>query len=183
MQTAASAVLLWALYLSVIPRVVTRAELQPIVTLVTRGLPDGRVVSMARFEIWPMLAAIASAGFAIGCYALLRRHWRYEGLERTLPELPVPASALVLGFGVFNVLGLAGRFWLQALGSSAAVAFVPILGGISEAITVYLAWMTCLELWRRRRPLVREWRLWLGLMLSAVPPTLELARYLRAFQP
>jgi eukaryotic-like serine/threonine-protein kinase len=183
MQTVASAVLLWALYLSVTPRVIAREQLEPLIMLAYRALPDGRIASLARFEIGPMLAAVLSAGLAVGCYALLRRHWRYEGLERVLPDQPVPSSSLVLGLGAFNLLGFGARLSAQAAGFGMAVAFVPILGGIAEAVTVYLSWMTCLELWRRRRPLRREWRLWLGLALSAVPPVVELVRYLHGWQP
>ena len=183
MQTAASAVLLWALYLSATPRVLAADQLQPLIMLDSRPLPDGRIVSLARFEIGPMLGAVIASGLAVGCYALLRRHWRHEGLERVQPDQPVAASALVLGLGAFNVVGYGARLALQALGFAPAVAFIPILGGISEAVTVYLAWMTCLELWRRHRPLHREWRLWLGLALSAVPPVSELLHYLHRWRP
>jgi serine/threonine-protein kinase len=183
MQTVASAVLIWALYLSVTPRVIAREQLEPLIMLAYRSLSDGRIVTLARFAIGPMIAAALSAGLAVACYALLRRHWRYEGLERDLPDQPVPGSRLVLGMGVFNVLGYGARLAAQALGFGTAVAFVPILGGIAEAVAVYASWMTCLELWRRRRPLRREWRLWLGLALSAVPPVVELLRYLHDWQP
>jgi eukaryotic-like serine/threonine-protein kinase len=183
MQTTSTALWLWALYLSITPRVIAREDLQPLLMLVTRTLPDGRMLSVARLEIWPMLVALLGGGFAVGCYALLRRHWRQEGLERELPDKPVPGSLLVLRLGIFNVLGFVARLWMQAHGFGYAIAFVPVLGGISEAVTVYAAWMTCLELWRRQRPLHRELRLWAGLFLSALPPVIELLRYLASFEP
>jgi serine/threonine protein kinase len=182
MQTAVTALWLWALYLSVTPRVIARDELQPLIMLVNRTLPDGRIFSVARLEIWPLLTAVLSAGFSVACYALLRRHWRHEGLERELPDTPVVGSLLVLRLGVFNLLGFGVRLLLQAHGFGYAIAFVPVLGGISEAVTVYAAWMTCLELWRRHRPLHRELRLWVGLFLSALPPVIELVRYLASFE-
>ena len=181
MQTVATALWLWALYLSITPRIITDDQLQPLVMLVNRRLPDGKLLSVARLEILPTLFAGLAAGIAVGCYALLRRHWRHEGLERELPDEPVPNSRTVLYLGIFNVLGFGARLLMQAYGFGYAIAFVPILGGISEAITVYVAWMTCLELWRRRRPLHRELRLWLGLFLSSLPPLIEMVRYLASF--
>lgn len=183
-QTAASAVALWAVYTSIIPRVVGAAEIAPLTVFVYGDpLPDGRLVTIARFEPWPIIAAVISSAIGIACYALLRRHWRRAGLERRRPEQPVTAARVVLFMGAFNALGFIGRLLLQARGFRMAATFVPILGGISECVTVYLAWLTCLELWRNHRPLRRELGLWVGLSLSALPPLTEYVRYLATWRP
>src|SRR4030095_4076883 len=53
----ATATALWAFVESVTPRVLTASDLRPLVMLPLEHLADGRLVSRARFETFPVLAA------------------------------------------------------------------------------------------------------------------------------
>jgi eukaryotic-like serine/threonine-protein kinase len=181
-QTLATAAVAWAILLSVTPRVLAAGDVQPLIMLETRLLPDGRVVSYGRFETWPTLAAVALLGAALAVQGLLRRHWRNAGLATLQPERPVPESLLVLAggaaavalYGMRRVLAPAGALW---------TSYVPVAGGLLELAIVFLAWTAVLEAWRTSRPLAREPRLWLGIALALVPPVVDLAGYLRHWTP
>lgn len=182
LQTVATAVAIWALYLCIMPRAIPASEVEALTMLPDRApLPDGRVVVWARFVPGAILAALFVNAGAILAYGLLRRHWRREGLERFLPHENVPESGWVLAFGIFNLLGFLARLGLEQTSLDGLSAFIPILGGLFEAVTLYFAWLTALELWRKMRPLAREWRLWVGLLLSAIPPICEYFRYVGAW--
>lgn len=181
-QTIASAVALWALYLCTIPQRIAPADVRPLLMVVPPQTPDrhGRLISLARFEIGPVLAAVAALGVGAAGYGLLRRHWRLQGLEVSAPHVPVESARPVLQLGVAATLIYAVHFsyrdgWFNA--------FVPILGGLMETTVVYLTWFTLLELSRRRRPWRLEWRLWVGLVLALVPPVGEYFRYLFQWLP
>ncbi len=182
LQTVATAVAIWALYVCIMPRAILASEVEPL-TMLPDPVPlaDGRVVVWAQFVPGAILAALFVNAGAILAYGLLRRHWRREGIDRFLPQESVRESRWVLGLGIFNLLGFLGRLGLEQTSFAGLSAFVPILGGLSEAVTIYLAWMTALELWRNQRPLIKEWRLWAGLLLSAIPPICEYFRYLEAW--
>lgn len=182
--TVASAVAIWAIYLCIMPRAIPASEVEPL-AMIPQGAPlaDGRVVTLARFLPAPVLAAVGANALALLVYGFLRRHWRREGLDIERPELSVASSRWVLALGAFNLAGFLFRLAAEQTSLRAWTAYVPILGGLSEAFTIYLAWLSALELWRRSRPLYREWRLWLGLALSAVPPVSEYFRYLREWSP
>jgi predicted Ser/Thr protein kinase len=180
-QALATAAILWAFLLSVTPRVVSPSDVQPLIMLHTDALPDGRRVSHGRFETWPTLAAAAMVVVALLAQGFLRRHWRDTGLDRPAPERPVPESTLVL---VGGLVALALYTTRRAMGSEPLwTAYVPIAGGVLELGIVCAAWTAVLEAWRTSRPLRREVRLWAGLVLAMVPPVVDLARYLRTWQP
>ena len=82
----ATAVAIYALLVSVTPRVHAAGDTLPFVVLGEDHLPDGRIATRARFETWPTLAAAAAFATALAAYGLLRRHWRHAGVERRLPN-------------------------------------------------------------------------------------------------
>lgn len=182
-QTLATAVALWAFVLSVTPRVLGPGDLQPLIMLGTERLPDGRVVSRARFETWPTLAALAAVVFALSAQALLRRHWREARLERFQPDDPLPEARAVLACGAVSVGTYVFRRLLETFGIMTASAYIPIIGGLIELAALFFVWTAVLEAWRRHRPLHREARLWLGFSLALVPPAVELTLYLVSWRP
>jgi eukaryotic-like serine/threonine-protein kinase len=181
-QALATAAALWAFVSSVTPRVMAPGDVQPLVMLGADRLPDGRLVSHARFETWPILAALAAIVVALVAQGLLRRHWRQAGLDRPRPEGRVAESTLVLACGAIAV-GLYAVRRLVAPPGSFWTSYVPIAGGLLELGTLFIAWMTVLQAWRVARPLHREPRLWLGIALALVPPIVDLLRYLREWKP
>jgi len=181
-QTLATAAVAWAILLSVTPRVLAPGDVQPLIMLETKPLPDGRLASYARFETGPTLAAVALLGIALAVQGLLRRHWREAGLAIAQPDRPVSESHLVFVSGVI-VIGLYIVRRFLARPGTLWTSYVPIAGGILELAVVFLAWTAVLEAWRTSRPLIREPRLWLGIALALVPPVVDLARYLQHWTP
>jgi hypothetical protein len=181
-QTLATAAALWAFLLSVTPRLLAPGDVQPLIMLGTTRAEDGRVISHARFETWPTLAAVAMVAVALLAQGLLRRHWRTSGLERPAPQTPIRESAAVLLcgavavtlYGVRRVLAPPTSFW---------TSYVPILGGLLEMAVLFLAWTAVLQAWRTSRPVQRELKLWVGLALALIPPVFDLAEYLRHWKP
>jgi hypothetical protein len=176
-STLATAVALWAFLASVTPKVLAPGEVQPLIMVRTERLADGRLLSRARFEVWPSLAALAAGVAALATHAVLRRHWRDARLEAPHPDLPVAESRTVLGLGALSLSVYAVRTLLQGRIESTAFAYVPILGGALETATLFFAWVTILQAWRRSRPLFREWRLAAGLLLALVPPVRDLLSF------
>jgi eukaryotic-like serine/threonine-protein kinase len=178
---AAVGMTLWALVQSVTPRTLSAGEVPPLVVFGAQKLPDGSVLTRARFEVIAWLSALAAAGVALAAVALLRRHWRKEGLESQASELPLEESkrVLVLGgatLGVFLArMALTARGTLAPMGENAPLsAYLPVLGGLLEVSVLYVFLLAVLESLRRHRPLVREWKLWLGLFFALIPPTSQL---------
>jgi serine/threonine-protein kinase len=179
----ATAVALWAFLLSVTPRVIAPGDVMPLVMLETERLPDGRIVSWARFEIGPALGAILAFVLATLGYGLLRRHWRQAGLATRAPDRPIRESTLVLWVGLLAVTVYAGRRLVEASGRSWLSRYIPILGGLTETAALFLVWVAVLQAWRTGRPLRRERRLWAGLALALCPPVIDLLRYLFSWHP
>jgi serine/threonine-protein kinase len=175
--TLATAVALWALLLSVTPKVISPGDVRPLIMLGTERLADGRVLSRARFETWPTLAALGAIAVAVAVQGALRRHWRDERLERARPDRALPESRLVLRIGIVSVSVYGLRLLLEGRGFEWAFAYIPILGGVIEIAVVFLFWMAVLQAWRASRPLRREWRLWVGALLALVPPVADLSAY------
>jgi serine/threonine-protein kinase len=176
-QTLATAVALWAFLLSVTPKVLAPGEVQPLIMLRTERLQDGRVLSRARFETWPILAAVAAIAAAVAAHAALRRHWRDAHLEGPRPEQPVRESRAVLALGILSISVYGLRGLLEGRGFAAAFVYVPILGGVIEIATLFCFWIAVLQAWRGSRPLRREWVLWAGALLALVPPVRDLAAF------
>jgi eukaryotic-like serine/threonine-protein kinase len=181
--TLASAAVLWAFLLSVTPRVLSVAELQPLTMLAPSRLADGRIVSRARFETWPTLGALALVAAAVLGQGVLRRHWRQAGLERREAARKVRESRAVLACGVLAVLVYLARRLLEGVGPTWIVTFTPIVGGLIETAVLFLAWVVVLQAWRTSRPLAREAPFWLGLGLALLPPVIELTRFLLGWHP
>jgi serine/threonine-protein kinase len=180
-STLATAVALWAFLVSVTPRVLAPGDVQPLIMAKAERLADGRVLSRARFETGPILAALAAGAAALAAHAALRRHWRDARLETPRPDRPIAEARVVLGLGTLSVATYAARALLHRGGIDAAVfAYVPILGGLLETATLFFAWMTVLQAWRTSRPLVREWRLSAGVLLALVPPVRDLLAFVLA---
>jgi serine/threonine-protein kinase len=181
--TLATAIAFWALLRSLTPRVVGPGDVEPLVMLNSSYLQDGRLVSWARFETWPTLAATAAAVVALSALGLLRRHWREGGLDSATPERRVAGSTSVLVCGVAALAVYLLRLLAEKGGLTVASTYVPLLGGMLELAVVFLAWMAVLEAWRTQRPLQREPRLWLGLAIALLPPVASLFDYLRTWRP
>jgi eukaryotic-like serine/threonine-protein kinase len=182
-QTLATAVALWAFLLSVTPKVIGPHDVQPLIMLAAQPLPDGRVISRARFEIWPTLGAVAAIGLALLSQAWLRRRFRDAGLTAQAPERPVPAARAVFACGVLAITVYAVRRLADEGNRSLASPYVPILGGLIELACLYLAWLAFLDARRTGRALAREVPLWAGLGLALVPPVRDLALYLASWRP
>jgi serine/threonine-protein kinase len=141
------------------------------------------VLSRARFETWPTLAAVGALVLALVANGALRRHWRETGLDRPQPAPAVWTSWAVFGWGAIGLALYLLRQWLGGRLPDLLAAYVPILGGLIELAMLFLAWVTVLEARRRRRPLLREGPLWAGIALALVPPARDLALYLRDWRP
>ncbi len=181
LQTLATAAALWAFLLSVTPKVLAPGEVQPLIMLHGERLADGRVLSRARFETWPTLAAVAAIAVAVAASGALRRHWRDARLERERPDRPVRESRAVLACGLVSIAVYGVRRLLEDRGFAWAFAYVPIVGGLIEIVAVFFFWMAILQAWRASRPLLREWALWLGVLLALVPPVTDLAAFVSAY--
>ena len=177
LQTAAAGSAFWALAMSLTPRVAAKDAVLPIAALGTQELPDGQVLTRARFEIGPWLWAAAAVGMALGATALLRGHWRRERLDVPAPHVSLASPPWVFGIGVVMVVMFAARVSLAVAGvipfrprGDSLFAFLPILGGLMEMMALYSFALSLLESWRVQRPLSKEWKLWVGMGLSLIPP-------------
>jgi serine/threonine protein kinase len=106
-QTVSVAGMLWAGLLCVTPRESLADDVPPLVSLGLQHLDGGRVRTDARFETVPVLISLACFGAALAITALLRRHWRREGLDVPKPDVPLSQSRWVLGAGA-AALGIYG---------------------------------------------------------------------------
>jgi serine/threonine-protein kinase len=183
LQSLATASALWALLLSITPRIVAPGDVLPLIMIGSERLADGRILSRARFETAPTLLAVALIAIATAAYGLLRRHWRQSGLETHEPDRSVPQSRLVFYCGVVAIATYAFRHLVLKDWSTGASAYIPPLGGLIELAALFLVWVSILEARRIGRPLIRELPLWIGFALALAPPALDLFRYLSAWRP
>jgi serine/threonine-protein kinase len=181
--TLSTSVVLWAVLLSITPRVLPPAEVAPLVMGPTERLADGRLVSRARFETGPALAAMAAVAAGLATLAHLRDRWRDVGAGIPARDQAIRASRRVLIIGVAANLVAALRRILAAHGYIALALYTPLLGGIMEAVALFFFWSAVLEARRRGRPLAREFTLLTGATLCLVPPVLELVSYLSSWRP
>ena len=83
--TASAAAALAAGLRSLSPRVLQLSEVEPLTQWLRAPLADGRVVSLARLEVVPILGAVAALAAATFALGMLRRHWRLTGWTRRSP--------------------------------------------------------------------------------------------------
>jgi eukaryotic-like serine/threonine-protein kinase len=175
LAAVATAVALYAALVSLTPRSMAADDAIPFTAFGNQPLANGRVLTRARFEVWPTLGAAVAIAIALAAYGLLRRHWRAAGLERPAPDRPLAGSRRVLRIGVV----LFGLFLLHELlaraGATAVVSYIPVIGGCVELLMLYRFWDAALEARQTARSLTREPLLWLGLALALLPPTYNLA--------
>jgi eukaryotic-like serine/threonine-protein kinase len=181
--TVACALALWALVVSVVPRVLAPHEVEPLTMRPVAQLADGRVITRVRFETGPILGAVAGLAVTLAACGLLRRHWRREGLDAPAPELPLREARLLLWAALANSSLYALSRGLGVLEDTQSVTFLPLMGGLMELWQLYLFCLALLEAWRRQRPLSREPVLWVGSVLMLMPPAVELGLYLWRWQP
>ncbi|MBI1852985.1 MAG: serine/threonine protein kinase [Planctomycetes bacterium] len=181
-ETFATAVVLWAALLSLTPREMRPDEVMPLLVLGEERLSGGRIVSRARFETWPSLAALAAIAVAILAYAVLRRHQRDAGLVRPRPDRRLRESRAVLVIGAIGMVVYGVRLALAKNGSWVATT-IPILGGAIEIVALYFLWLAQLEAWRTSRPLWREPLLWIGFAFVLIPPVREFLNYVLQWHP
>lgn len=172
--TLATAVGFWALVACVTPRALAAGEVPPLVVLAPQALPDGRVLSMARFEVGPVLAAALATVVAFVSLALLRRHWRLSGVERARPVKARDARGVVVLGGAQALLYVAHR--VSGVRLPMVEPLLPLVGGAVGLVTVWLFWATVLRQVSRRGGWVWPAWPWLGLALAAVPSVSELVR-------
>ncbi|HEX2659558.1 MAG TPA: serine/threonine-protein kinase [Polyangia bacterium] len=177
----ATAIALYAALVSLTPRTQSADETLPFIAFGNQRLPDGRILTHARFETGPTLGAAVAIALALGAYGLLRRHWRLNGLDVPKPERPLAGARRVLNIGLVIIALFVVREVLDRAGMRNAVAYVPVVGGVLELIMLYRAWDAVLEAQRTARSLGHEPLLWVGLALSLFPPTYHLALLARSF--
>jgi serine/threonine-protein kinase len=179
----ANAVALAAAVVSLTPRTMPAEDAIPLTAFGIEPLANGRVLTHARFEVWPTLGAAVAIAIAAAAYGLLRRHWRAAGLERHAPDLPIAGSRRVLRIGVV----LFALFLLDELllrqGMTVLPRYLPVLGGCLELVMLYWFWDAALEAQQTSRSLTREPLLWLGLALAVFPPTYNLVLLIGGFGP
>ncbi len=166
----ATAVALYAFLVSFTPRTLHGGDALPLVSFGNTTLPDGRILSQARFETWPVLAAAGAFALALAAYGLLRRHWRHAGLDVPMPDQPLTSVRATMGLAlVINGLFVL-RFLIEKTGLRAIATYTPVIGGVLELYMVYRVWNAVLDARRVSRPLRREPLLWAALGLALVPP-------------
>jgi serine/threonine-protein kinase len=180
LAAVATAVALYAALVSLTPRAIAADDAIPFTAFGNQPLPNGRVLTRARFEVWPTLGAAVAMAIATAAYGLLRRHWRTAGLERPDPERPLAGARRVLRIGVvLFALFLLHQFLLHR-GAAVIVSYLPVIGGCLELMMLYRFWDAALEARQTSRSLAREPLLWLGLALALFPPTYNMALLLGA---
>jgi hypothetical protein len=168
--SVATAVAIFALVASLTPRIVPESEAMPLVAFGARRLADGRVFTLARFEVWPMLGAALASALALAAYALLLAHFRRAGLDIAEPNRKLDGTRGVFRFGGFIfAMGWVREGFVWA-GAPTIANYMPVLGGVLEFMMLHRFWTVVLEARRKRRSLVKEPLLWVGLALALMPP-------------
>jgi serine/threonine-protein kinase len=171
LAAVASAVALYAALVSLTPRTMAADDAIPFTAFGNQPLGNGRVLTRARFEVWPTLGAAVAIAIALAAYGLLRRHWRAAGLERHAPDRPLAGTRRVLRLGV----GLFALFLLHQLMARAEPPrrrqLHPGHRRLLRAVDALRFWDAVLEAQQTSRSLAREPLLWLGLALALFPPT------------
>jgi len=183
LAAVATAMALYAALVSLTPRAQPADEALPFTAFGNQRLPDGRVLTRARFETTPVLGAAVAIALALVAYGLLRRHWRLAGLDRPMPDRPLAGSRRVLNIGIVAFALFVGGELLRRSGVGNLVTYVPVVGGVLELVMLYRAWDVVLEAQRTARSLAREPLLWIGMALALWPPTYHLTLLARSLWP
>jgi len=179
----ATALSLHALLVSITPRELDSSEFTAFLVFGATPLESGKLMTQARFETMPTLMAAGGWTIAFFAYGLLRRHWRKEKLELSLPQQRLSGTRALMAMAILlNTLWVV-RMALEAGGATWVVVYVPVLGGVLELVMLYLFWSAVLEALRIQRPLSREPLLWVGLALSLLPPSAALVSVLGGGSP
>ncbi len=177
----ATAATIWAVLVSLTPRVLAPDDIPPLTMVAPERLADGRLVSLARFETLPILGAAAMIALGLAGYGLLRHHWRRNGLDRPNASAAIDNRWVVaLGMALMAIY-IVGKP-IEPFGLRLSL-YVPVFAGILEFIVVFLFWDTVLECLRTARPVGRETTLWLGVTLAVMPPTVEFFTYVANWAP
>lgn len=182
LQSVSTVVAVWAFIVSVSPRVIGPNEVMPLFTLAKRTLADGRILTLVRFETWPVFAALATFAAAITAFGFLRLHWRRSGLAREAPDRAIGETRVLLWLGLLACAAWSVRLWFEARGHAWPGTVIPVLGWLIELVTLFFFWVAVLKAWRAARPLRREPRLWVGLGLALLPPAVNLLADLLAWR-
>ena len=179
-QTMGIASVLWAGLLSLTPRVLLKNDLLPLTVSRATDIDDQHVLTRARFETGAVLLALGAVALAVAATALLKRHWRIEGLDRPDPEPPLEHSKALVGLSVVTMVAYAVRLATVTRPEDAThwAAFMPFFGGLLEVVVLYATVLSVLEATRRHRPLRREPWVWVGQGIALVPPICEFFRTL-----
>ncbi|MFN7972373.1 MAG: serine/threonine-protein kinase [Acidobacteriota bacterium] len=181
--SVASFTFLYGVLTSLTPRIVTPSELDPLMAVSKEVLPDGRIVSWARFEIWKMLGAVVAFAAAVAGYGVLRSHWKRTGLMTVVADRRVPGGAQMLVIGLACTAGYGLRFLLQAFGRTGARPYFNVAGGLLIILGFAFLWASILEAWRTSRPLSRALAIWGGLGLMLFPVVCQLVIYVTRWTP
>ncbi len=170
LAAVATAVAIYAALVSVTPRAMSIDDALPLTAFGDERLPDGRVLTRARFEVWPTLGAAIATALALGAYGMLLRHWRLTGLDRPAPGRPLAGARRMVSIGAALFALFVAREWLDRVGALGVAIYIPVLGGCLELVMLQWLWDAVLEAKRTARSLAREPLLWLGLVLALFPP-------------
>jgi serine/threonine-protein kinase len=177
LQSISTAVALWAFLQSVRPKIHEKGFDPLLIAVGQKILEDGRVLTMARFEMWPTIAALATFAVAITAYGFLRRHWRLAGLEQVTPEIPVAESKVVFFFGIASLSVYGLRKILESQGVTSATPYFTVFGAAILIGALFYLWVSILLCWRTSRPFYREYLMWGGFWLAVLPPIIEFFIY------
>ncbi|MCO4771759.1 MAG: serine/threonine protein kinase [Deltaproteobacteria bacterium] len=176
--TLASAAMLYALLLCVTPKVY-EGDVPPLVVQGVRELADGTKLSMARFEVMPLLVGLAVVLFlAAPAHGALLGRWRRLSLPAPSSEVRLAHGPWSFGLGVVLCGAYLGRIALETQGVFTLSPYVPLVAGLAEVAALWWFWTAVLEGTRRGRALMREPMVVFGFLLGLIPPVHNLARYL-----
>ena len=180
---ARPAVSIYALLLSVTPR--TLAVERNLAAGRLRGAALGRRSFGDARALRDLADALGSRGLGGGARGVRRAARSVApraARERGSGATGASVGAVLRMAVVLNVLFLV-HLVLERTALRSLVIYIPILGGMLELAMVYLVWVAVLECLRTSRPLRREPWLWVGALISLVPPVVSSFRLLRGGQP
>ena len=181
LAAVATAVALYAALVSLTPRTMAADDTLPFTAFGNQPLANGRVLTRARFEVWPTLGAAVAIAIALAAYGLLRRHWRAAGLDRPAPDRPLAGARRVLRIGVVLFALFLLRQLLAHTARRGVVTYIPVIGGCLELRDALPLLGRGAGSAQTSRSLAREPLLWLGLALALFPPTYSMALLIGPF--